>query len=101
MKKTFAILLALFISTTAYADNDEMHYQQHKDQYITYEKAAEIALQHFEKNHNKKGMIDEVDFEHKFSGDYFDVEIKDEMGREYEIRIVAKTGKVLYMKLDD
>ena len=99
-----ALLLAGAVTAPVQADGwdrDERYYQQHRQQFISYEKAAQIALAAFEAKYQKKGVVDDVDFEHKFGGDYFEVEIKDETGLEYEVRLDARTGKVIYIKLDD
>ena len=99
-----ALLMACAITAPVLADGwdkDDRYYQLHRQQFISYEKAAQIALAAFEAKYQKKGVVDDVDFEHKFSGDYFEVEIKDEIGMEYEVRLDARTGKVIFIKTDD
>ena len=90
-----ALLLAFAITAPVRADSDERYYQQHRQQFISYQEAAQIALAAFEATYGKAGRIDEVEFEHEFYGDYFEVEIKDGTGREYEVHVDAKTGKVV------
>ena len=82
-----------------YRQNDR-HFEQHHQHYISHEKAANIALKAFENKYRTKGFVEDVDFEHKFSGDYYDVEIEDQRGRDYEARIDAKTGKVVRLRRD-
>lgn len=76
---------------------DDRHFEQH---YISHEKAASIALKAFENRYKTKGFVEDVDFEHKFSGDFYDVDIEDQRGRDYEARIDAKTGKVIWLRRD-
>lgn len=83
----------------SYRQNDK-HFEQHHQHYISHEKAANIALTAFESKYRTKGIVEDVDFEHKFSGDYYEVEIEDQRGRDYEVRIDAKTGKVIWVKRD-
>ena len=89
------LLLAFAITAPVRADSDERYYQQHRQQFISYQEAGQIALAAFEATYNKTGRIDEVEFDHEFYGDYFEVEIKDGTGREYEVHVDAKTGKVV------
>ncbi|MBQ5429060.1 MAG: PepSY domain-containing protein [Neisseriaceae bacterium] len=79
---------------------DDRNFEQHHQNYISLEKAANIALKAFENKYKTKGFVEDVDFEHKFSGDFYDVEIEDTRGRDYEARIDAKTGKVVWLRRD-
>lgn len=76
------------------------HFEQNSQYYISHQKAAEIALKAFEKKYHTKGYVEDVDFEHKIIGDYYEVEIEDERDRDYEVRLDAKTGKVISIKRD-
>ncbi|MBQ9619941.1 MAG: PepSY domain-containing protein [Neisseriaceae bacterium] len=79
---------------------NHQYFEQNNQNYISHQKAAEIALQAFEKKYRKKGFVEDVDFEHKLHGNYYEVEIEDGRDRDYEVRVDAKTGKVLYIKRD-
>lgn len=79
---------------------NHQYFEQNNQHYISHQKAAEIALQAFEKKYRKKGFVEDVDFEHKLHGNYYEVEIEDGRDRDYEVRVDAKTGKVLYIKRD-
>ena len=76
------------------------HFEQHNQHYISRQRAAEIALNAFQNKYHKKGFVEDVEFEHKFSGNYYEVEIEDERGRDYEVRLDAQTGKVVWIKRD-
>ena len=98
-KTLFAALSAgslLALSAPAFADNDQWHYEKNRSQYISFDKAAEIAAQAV-----KKGRVKDVEFDKDWKGDHFDVEVFDENGQEYEVIIDAKTGKVLSNRRDD
>ncbi|MBQ9183724.1 MAG: PepSY domain-containing protein [Neisseriaceae bacterium] len=82
-----------------YRQNDH-HFEQHHQRYISHQKAAEIALKAFENKYRTQGFVEDVDFEHKFSGDYYEVEIEDQRGRDYEVRLDAQTGKVISVRRD-
>jgi uncharacterized membrane protein YkoI len=98
-RKTFhALLAALAISTVtavpAGADDDEA-----KDRaiakaanLITAEEAGEKALA------AKGGTITDVDLDRKWKTYYYEVEIVDAQGIEWEIDIDAKTGEVHRIK---
>lgn len=102
--KTFASVIAtavLAMSTPAvfaddWRDNDETHYQQNQTQYISHEKAAQAAL-----NKVGGGHVEDVEFERSTRGDYFDVEVRDTRGREWDVRVNAKTGTIISAKRDD
>ena len=76
------------------------HFEQHQQHYISREKAASIALKAFEGKYRIKGVVEDVEFKHKYSGDYYEVEIEDRRDKDYEVRVDAKTGKVLSIKRD-
>mgnify|MGYP000895835683 CR=1 FL=1 len=98
-KTLFAALSAgslLALSAPAFADNDQWHYEKNRSQYISFDKAAEIAAQAV-----KNGRVKDVEFDKDWKGDHFDVEVFDENGQEYEVIIDAKTGKVLSNRRDD
>lgn len=87
---TASLALGLMaVSTTARADEDERHYQQHSGQYISQEQAAKIAAD------KVGGRAGEVDFEYsRHRGAYFEVEVFNEQG-EHEVKVDAKSGNVL------
>lgn len=89
------LLLAFAITAPVWADSDERYYQQYRQQFISYQEAGQIALAAFEATYNKTGRIDEIEFDHEFYGDFFEVEIKDGIGREYEVHVDARTGNVV------
>lgn len=96
--RTLAILLATTaLSAPAFADDDERYYHQNRQQLISYEKASEAAVQRV-----GGGYVKDVEFEYKRRSQqsYFDVEIVDKNGNEFDVRVDAKTGKVLYSKRD-
>lgn len=101
MKKVnviYATLLAsmgMAVAMPAWAVDDDLYYQQHKQQFITHDKAAEIAI-----NTVPDGIVEEVEFEKKRNGEFFDVELRDAQGQEYQVRIDAKSGKVIYSRRD-
>ena len=88
------------IQTEHQFKQNHKHFEQHNQHYISQQRAAESALKAFENKYHKKGFVEDVDFEHKKSGDYYEVEIEDERDRDYEVRLDAKTGKVLWIKRD-
>ncbi|MDO4433793.1 MAG: PepSY domain-containing protein [Alysiella sp.] len=102
MKKIQSILMVSMllgtISVPAMADNDERIYRENRNQYITHDKAREIAIESVGGGYVKH---DDVDFEYNRQyGAHFEVEVHGQDGREYEIKIDAKTGKVLYKHQD-
>lgn len=96
-RKNIALVLAaglMAASVPAFADNDELHYQQNRSQYISYEQAAKIAAD------KVGGRAGKVDFEYsRTKGAYFEVDV---MGRdgEYDVIIDAKTGRVISSQRD-
>ena len=99
MKKilTLAALAAAitFATAPARADDDQRYYEQHRSDFITFDKAAEIADQAV------SGTVTEVEFDHDFNSDHFDVDVRGKDGNKYEVKIDAKTGKVLSQRIDD
>lgn len=97
MKKQTALLAALLtVSAPAFADSDERHYQANKAQYISYEKAGEAAAA------KVGGTVEQIDFEYsKRRGAYFEVEVRDQDGQEYEVEVDAKTGEILSSRQED
>lgn len=77
-------------------DDDDRHYQQNRSLYISHDQAAQAA-----QNAVGGGYVNDVEFEHKLHRTYFDVEVRDNQGREYDVKIDAKTGKVISKHLDD
>lgn len=94
-KSLLTLMAAATIATPALADDDYRHYEQNRGQYISHDQAAEAALKAVGKN----GRVMEVEFDHDWNGDHFDVEVLAE-GREYDVIVEAKTGKVLSSRLD-
>lgn len=101
--KTLFATSALMMATAPALASDH-HYREQKseyvnspvkDQYISQEQARDIALQRV-----GGGVVKErdVDFEHsRRYGTYYEVEVhKDNM--EYEVKVDAKSGKVLSVK---
>ena len=99
MKKmlTFTALAAAFTLATApaRADDDQRYYEQHRSDFITFDKAAEIATQAV------AGTVTEVEFGHDYHSDHFDVEVRSNDGNKYDVKIDAKTGKVLSQHIDN
>lgn len=88
--------VAMFTAPMAMADNDDYIYQQNQASYISHEKAGQIAQAQV-----KGSMIEDVEFEHsQYRGAYFDVELVTQNGMEYDVKVDAKTGKVLLVKQD-
>ena len=80
----FAALAAAFALATAPARADD-----------DFDKAAEAASQAV------AGTVTDVDFEHDWNGDHFEVDVRGKDGNKYEIVIDAKSGKVLSQRIDD
>lgn len=86
----------VFASAPARADDDDAYYARHRKQYISQERAAQIARQAV-----KGGRVTGVEFDHDRRDDHFDVEVRTADGREYDVKIDARSGKVRYVKRDD
>lgn len=68
---------------------------------ITHQRAIRIAQNYVYKAFRVKGRVSEVEYKRRYIGpNYYEVEIKDRRGHEYEIRINARTGKVIGTKVD-
>ena len=96
IRKTAAALFAAAatLATPALAGEDERYYEQNRSQYISHERAAQIAAEHV------GGRAGEVDFEYsRLRGAYFEVEVHTSNG-EHEVDIDAKTGRVLKVERD-
>ena len=85
-----------FASAPALADDDDAYYARHRKQFITHERAAQIARQAV-----KGGRVTSVEFDHEARDDHFDVDVRTADGREYDVKIDARSGKVRYVKRDD
>lgn len=99
MKCSHTILTAalLAISVPALADDEHM-YQQNRDQYISHEKARDIAIEAVGGGTVEYGN---VDFEYNQKrGAYFEVEVLGKDGKEYDVKVDAKTGKILHKQQD-
>ena len=96
MMKKFISIAALAVLTAPvfaqYADrydDDARYYQQHQGEYISHDKAAEIAIQAA-----GGGVVTDVDFEYsQYRGARFEVEVHHN-GMEHDIVIEAKSGKI-------
>ena len=44
--------------------------------------------------------MEDVEFDKEYNGAFFDVELRDAQGREYDVRVNAETGKVVYSRRD-
>ncbi|MDO5058710.1 MAG: PepSY domain-containing protein [Neisseria sp.] len=98
MKKTVSALLAasaLFAAAPAFADSDMRYYEQHRSELISHEQAAKAALAAV-----GGGQVKDVDFEYEHGMAVFEVEIRKNHA-DWDVRIDAKTGKVLSQRLDD
>lgn len=62
---------------------------------ISVEQAKQIALRKV-----GSGRVTEIELERKGTTYYYDVEVKDNRGREYEVKINATTGAILSFKRD-
>lgn len=92
-----AAVLVLLAATPALAGEDQRYYEANRSQFISYEQAARIAVGHI-----GDGTAVEVDFDHEeHQGSYFEVDVRAADGREYDVKIDARTGKVWSSKLDD
>ena len=101
MKKLFLIPLAL-ISFNSLADCGEGECKYYPSQkspepnlFISREKAAQIAADAV-----GGGFVKDVDLERGFGSPYYEVEVIDSRGREYEVNINAKTGRVISKRRD-
>lgn len=103
-KKTLAILFAaasMSIAAPAFADDDwydddEIHYSQNRQNFISHEQAAKAAKAKI----GAGAHVTDVEFEKKYNGAFFDVEVINAKGQEFDVRVDAKTGKIIYAKRD-
>lgn len=95
-KHVVLLSVLLTVSLPAAADSDDQHYQANKSNYITHEQAAQAAVAKV-----GSGVAEDVDFEYsKRRGAYFEVEVRAADGSEHDVRIDAKSGKVLSVQAD-
>lgn len=96
---TVAVLIgALLGTTTVWADDDYQERRaqtQNKNNYISAQKAGQIA-----RSRVKNSRVRKIDFDHDDRyGAVYEVDLVS--GRtEYDVKINAKTGKVIYVKRD-
>lgn len=99
-KKILSALLAataLTAAAPALADNDEQHYRQNRNQYISHKQAAKAAVAYV-----GGGVAEHIDFEYSTrKGAYFEVEVRSGNGREYDVKVDARSGKVTSAKAED
>lgn len=96
-KKTLiGLALAAGISAPAFADDDYRYYENNRGQFISHDKAAELAVAAV-----GGGRAVDVEFDHDWNGDHFEVEVIGTDGREHDVTLDAKSGKVLHKKIDD
>ncbi|MBQ9259311.1 MAG: PepSY domain-containing protein [Neisseriaceae bacterium] len=112
MGKTLRFLLlitVLITSTTTYADKNKRKVSPNRqavecradDCEISHRRAINIAQNYVYKAFRVKGRVSEVEYKRRYIGaNYYEVEIKDRKGHEYEIKINARTGKVIATKID-
>lgn len=93
-----AAALGLLTAAPALADEDEIHYSQSSHRYISYERAAKAA----ENAVGPGSHATDVDFEYsRFNNRaYFEVEVYDGQGREFDVVVDANTGKVIGKRRD-
>ncbi len=92
-----ALLTALFAASPAFAGGDQLHYERNRQNYISHERAAQIAVSAV-----GGGQATDVDFDRsRNKPDHFDVDVRTADGRKHEVEIDAKTGNVLSNRLDD
>lgn len=91
-----ALALAAGFSAPAFAGDDYRYYEKNRSQFISHERAAEIAQEAV-----GGGRAIDVEFDRDFSGDHFEVEVIAADGRDYDVVIDAKSGKVLSKRIDD
>ena len=90
------ITLLMTVAAPAMANNDDLHYQQNSSQYINHNQAGKKAVSAV-----GGGMVKEVDFEYQahLNRAYFEIEVIHN-GKEYDVIVDAKTGKVISKKHD-
>ena len=108
-------LIAVMLSATLLApvamadddyDDDDRHYRtsQAKTNYISRQKAGEIARSRVKKitsTHVKNIRVKKIDFDGDDNyGAVYEVELIVGRGVEYDVKINARTGKVIYVRRD-
>lgn len=94
---SLSLTAMLSVAIPAFADNDELHYQQNQNRYISYKQAAQKAISHI-----GSGMAKDIDFEYSFNKKaYFEVEVLKPNGQEYNVKVDAQSGEIISSKLDD
>ena len=100
-------LIAVMLSATLLApvamadddyDDDDRHYRtsQAKTNYISRQKAGEIA-----RSRVKNSRVKKIDFDGDDNyGAVYEVELIVGRGVEYDVKINARTGKVIYVRRD-
>ncbi|OAM34407.1 peptidase [Eikenella sp. NML96-A-049] len=97
-KSTLSLtLLAALFTAPAFADGNQLHYEHNRQSYISYDRAAQIAVSKV-----GGGQATEVEFDRsRTKPDHFDVDVRLPDGRKYEVEIDAQTGNVLSSHLDN
>lgn len=95
-----AILAALTVAPIAMADDDNHRHTTHasakKGGYISAQKAGQIA-----RSRVKNSRVQKVEFDGDDNyGAVYEVELVAGRGVEYDVKINAKTGKVIYVRAD-
>ena len=107
----FLLLITVLITSTATFAADRHKRKAHPnrpaaecradDCEISHRRAINIAQNYVYKAFRVKGRVSEVEYKRRYIGaNYYEVEIKDRKGHEYEIHINARTGKVIATKID-
>lgn len=104
LKKLMAALAiavtTLTIAPAALADDDDDDrprvYQKHQVKYISQQRAVQIAKQRVKNSHVKRVKLDRDDGVANYK-----VELRTRSGVEYDVKINARTGKVIYVDRDD
>ena len=103
------VLTALLFSHMSYAAGGKKHNKTPSEKVecrsdeceISHPKAIRIAQNYVYKAFRVKGRVKEVEYKRRYWGaNCYEVEIKDRYGREYEIKINARNGKVIGSKID-
>lgn len=97
---TVVVISTVALTTTPIAladdDDDRRIYQQNKAQYISKQKATQIA-----KNRVKNSHVKKVEFDHDDGIATYKVELRTKSGVEYDVKINAKTGKIIHVDRED
>ncbi|MDO1509720.1 MULTISPECIES: PepSY domain-containing protein [unclassified Neisseria] len=98
LNKTIAVLLASVFAVAAapVMADDDYYLHQNPGKYITHDAAAKAALKKF-----PNAYIKEVDFDmSRYRGAHYDVDLITKDGREYDVIIDARNGKILSSHID-